>query len=96
MGKREVIRVGKVFNVEIFFSLGNTAFCQRGNLALFVNNIVRALFLCNFFKVHFGIRFGNTQAVETFYKVICKSIKLRGLAAHSGNDERSSRFINKD
>ena len=74
--KSEVVRVGKVFNIEILFRLGNTVFCQRGYLALFVNNIVGALLLRNLLKVHFGVRFGNTQAFKALYKVVCKRVKL--------------------
>ena len=92
----EVIRIGEVVNAEVLLSLFNAERSQRCRLSLFVNYIFNSVFLVVFVVILFAVDFGKLLALHSSCKSVCSLVQIGGLIALTGNNKRSSGFINED
>ena len=92
----QVFCISKVLNVEELLNFSHTVFCQVDTLIFFINDKVTCFF--DFFTKN-CIHLGELTACLTTLQLTCKNVtcfvKLCRLSTLSGNDKRSSCFINQ-
>ena len=93
----QVLRISKVLNIKEFLNLLHTLLGKVDDLVFLINYEVTGL--DNFFT-HDGCHLGHLVAGFTTLQLLCKDIahfiKLGGLAALSGNDQRCTCLVDQD
>ena len=92
--KIEVLRIRKVIHAEVLLCLLDTFRSKNRCSSLFINNIVAVS--ADIINIDFFICLNYDKFLKGFNKTVGLSIHIGRFAAHSGNNKRSSRFIDKD
>ena len=93
VGDGAVFRIAQIVQMEKLLRLGNAAGGQGGGLGLLIHNVVGVdvgVFLL------LGVGFRNDEALQLADKGVCHVVKLRGLVALAGDDQRGTGFIDED
>ena len=91
--ERGVLDIGEVFKIEGALGLGDAAGGERRGLGLFIDDIVRVEILALLLFLIDGRVDDLLQAAD---KVVRLTVEVGALVALTGDDERSSGFIDKD
>ena len=92
----KILRICKILNLEEFLDLLHTCSRKIYDLVLLIDDKVSCLLLLNAHdKVHLGHLRNILTALHLSCQYVTDFVKLRGLAALSGNDKRCSCLINQ-
>ena len=94
MQQRHIIWIHKVINIKILFSFFNARTCNCSSFSLFIYNIIN-IFI-NFVLILFIINFNYSCGHKILDKFINNIVKLCRLVPFTGNNKRSSCFVNKN
>ena len=90
----KVLRICKILNIKEFLNLLHTLLGKVDNLILLIYNKVTSL---DNFLTHDGCHLSHLMAGFSTLQLLCKDIanliQLGGLAALTGNDQRSTSLI---
>ena len=93
----QVLRIGKVIDLEELFYFLNTVLCQCYDFIFFIYDIVTGL--CDLLA-HNGRHFSHFTAGFTTLQLFCQNVtdfvQFCGLAALTGNDQRCTCLVDQD
>ena len=93
VAERGIFNIGKVFQCESLFCLGDPARRQSCRFSFLIHNIIGIqIFLFFFLFIHRGID-NFFQTVDEYIRL---AVKIGTLIALAGNNQRGSRLINQD
>ena len=90
----DVVRVREVFQAEELLGFFYAALGERCGLLLFVDDII--VILVDLVIVFLFVRLRHADRAQGLCEAVGDIVKLRGLLALTGNDERGTRLIDED